>query len=245
MTVTDTPKKVVLFLAEGVTDQSALAYTLSRLLRSRSVHFALTQGDICCRNGITPDTACRALQGVLNRFLRESKFRLTDILCIIHIIDTDGAFIPPERVIYRQDVRTCYRADGIETAFPDSTRQRNSAKRAAADRLSRLTRVRGVPYTLRFFSRNQEHVLHNKAGSLSCREKRKLAAEFDARYGDCPQAFLDFLLSPEVAVPGPDEASWGFILEGVHSLERYTNLGQPLAQLREADGSLSTPSESS
>ncbi|MGI6315613.1 MAG: hypothetical protein ACOX17_02905 [Christensenellales bacterium] len=238
-------KKVVLFLLEGSTDQYALGYTLSRLLSSRRIHFALTQGDICCRNGITPDTACRVLQSVIQRFLRESKFRRSDMLCVIHILDTDGAFIPPERVVYNRKVKTVYYIDRIETAFTDSTRLRNHAKREAADRLSGMDQINGIPYTLRFFSRNREHVLHNKAGNISGKEKRRLAAEFDARYGDHPLAFLDFLLSPEVAVPCGDESSWPFIMEGVHSLERYTNLGPPLVRLRETDGRSFAARESS
>ena len=57
-------------------------------------------------------------------------------------------------------------------------RARNEHKTAAAMALSELDAVERIPYALYYFSRNIEHVLHDRMDTLSSAEKRELSERF-------------------------------------------------------------------
>lgn len=52
---------------------------------------------------------------------------------------------------------------------------------------------------------------------MTTSQKNALADLFDERYGDAPEAFLEYIKSKEFAVPGDYAETWNFIEDGVHS----------------------------
>ena len=120
--MTANTKKIVLFLVEGSTDSTSLGLVMSRLLTSDDVRFYVLGGDMCYRYHITDENAARSVMRFVSGFLQRYRLKKSDILKIVHIIDTDGAFIPPERVIYGGKEHARYKETSIETLSVDSLR---------------------------------------------------------------------------------------------------------------------------
>lgn len=218
-------KKIILFLVEGSTDSTSLGLVMSRILETVDVRFYVLGGDLCYRYRITDENAARSVMRPVNGFLQRYRLKKTDIMRIVHIIDTDGAFIPPERIIRGGTEHAKYKESCIETLSVDSLRSRNELKTMAVTALSKLSYVEKIPYAFYYFSRNIEHVLHNRADSLSSREKRLCSEAFENAYVDHPEEFVKFIKSREVAVRGSYHKTWEYILRGTNSLKRGTNFG--------------------
>jgi hypothetical protein len=50
-------KKVILFLVEGITDKTSLGLILSKIITTESIHFDITDGDICYKDCVN-STKC-------------------------------------------------------------------------------------------------------------------------------------------------------------------------------------------
>lgn len=218
-------KKVLLFLVEGSTDSTSLGFVMSRLVESADVRFLVLGGDICYRYRITEENAAKTILRSVDGFLQRYRLRKSDLLKIVHVIDTDGAFIPPARVFHGGNEHAYYANDKIVTLSDDSIRARNERKTGAAMVLSELRSIDRIPYEFYYFSRNIEHVLHGRTDTLSSAEKRELSERFENQYAEEPETFVAFLRSPGIAVRGTYEQTWDYIFRGVNSLKRGTNLG--------------------
>jgi len=218
-------KKILLFLVEGSTDSTSLGLVISRLVETADVRFAVLGGDLCYRYRITDDNAVKTVMRPVNGFLQRYRLKKSDILKIVHVIDTDGAFIPPTCVFHGGNERAHYGADKIVTLSDDSMRARNEMKTRAATALSALHSVEKIPYAFYFFSRNIEHVLHGRTDTLSSSEKRAFSEKFENEYAEHPECFVTFLNSRGVAVRGSYGQTWEYIMRGTNSLKRGTNLG--------------------
>ena len=216
-------KKIALFLVEGSTDSTSLGLVISRLLKNADVRFYVLNGDICYRYHITEENAARSVMRAVNGFLQRYRLKKSDLLCIVHIIDTDGAFIPAERVICGGTENAHYGDTFIETLSVDSIRSRNEQKTIAAQALCKLSEVEKIPYAFYYFSRNIEHVLHGRADSLSSRDKRIFSEKFEGLYADRPEMFLELIRSSAVAVRGSYRKTWEYIFRSINSLKRGCN----------------------
>lgn len=87
-----------------------------------------------------------------------------------------------------------------------------------------LDKINGIPYVGYFMSSNLDHALYDEQ-NLDGELKGEYADEFYTEFQGKELLFIDFL-KDEVAngVPSSFSASWKYIKENVHSLERHTNL---------------------
>lgn len=84
--------------------------------------------------------------------------------------------------------------------------------------------IKGISYDKYFMSCNLDHALYNEQ-NLSEELKQDYADEFYKIFKDAPRAFVEFLRTEVVnGVPSSYPQSWKYIKEGLHSLERHTNL---------------------
>ncbi len=92
------------------------------------------------------------------------------------------------------------------------------------DYLLGLDNIKGIRYIGYFMSSNLDHSLYNEQ-NLPDELKGEYADAFYEEFQGKEKLFVDFL-TDEVANGVPDiyPASWRYIKEGVHSLERHTNL---------------------
>lgn len=144
---------------------------------------------------------------------------------IVHLIDTDGAFIPDNLVKARKEKGVQYFEDHIETGEVKYIQERNQKKSSVVASLCSTGKMKSsIPYSIYYFSRNMEHVLHNVATELTDDQKVDLADAFAERYEENPKDFVDFIESDEVAVAGTYTQTWTFIREKTNSLNRHSNL---------------------
>ncbi len=87
---------------------------------------------------------------------------------------------------------------------------------------------------------NLDHVLHDKQNS-SDEEKEKNALAFAKRYRQDVDGFIKFIAESDFSVTSNYVESWNYIKQGVHSLERHTNLGLCLTSATEVDAESDAP----
>lgn len=222
-------KKVLLFIVEGQSDEAALDGVLSHLLNNEKIRFHVVKGDITTieRRG---NTSIKTLVNEqVRKFMTSYHLQPKDILQVVHLMDTDGAFVPESAII--EDSRISgfeYTRETITAPSKADALQRNIIKSNNMLRLARMgTTYKNIPYEAYYCSRNLEHVLHDIEGNCSPDEKLRLSDQFDEQYRDHPAAFLTFISSVPPAVPCCDyDDSWNYISqpEALHSLERGCNL---------------------
>jgi len=150
-------------------------------------------------------------------------YKKSDILEIVHLLDTDGAYISEELIEKHEKDKNYYYSDKLCTRHPENTKIRNDKKSRVMDRLSSHPKINGIPYNAYYLSCNLEHVLHNDA-NIDDSQKREKAEEFIDNYFVRELEFLDFIWTESFAVESLYKESWEFIKQGNNSLNRYSNL---------------------
>ncbi len=219
-------KKIVLVLVEGPTDEDALALVFSRILKEHEIEFDVLHTDITAKEEMTAKYITREIEKEIDIYLKRNPFiNKRDILKVVQLIDTDGAFIPGSQVLPSENGKTEYSDTFIWAKNRDRLIRRNISKRNIVYQLYHMDHLpQGCPYEIYYFSRNLEHVLHNISEDLSDEEKEELAFQVVMQYKEKPDEFLKFLRNEEFFVPGTYEDTWKFIMQDGNSLKRYCNL---------------------
>lgn len=218
-------KKVILFIVEGINDQTCLGGVLEQLLDSNEVRFQMTCGDITTRNGIDEYNIKKEVGCVVKRFKDMYHLKPEHFMEVVHLIDMDGAFIPEKCIFYEDTDKTVYRDTGIYTNKVQSLIERNRKKSAVIKRMLEISKVlKSIPYSVYYFSSNMDHVLHNEA-NLSNADKNRLADEFDLKYTEDVASFKKFIMESAFSVKGSYDETWSFIKLDNHSVCQYSNLG--------------------
>lgn len=219
-------KKIMLFIVEGPTDETSLSTVLSRIFSSDTVRFHVVHGDVLTRDFVTPDKIVTAVNQQIKAF-RGDVYKTGDFCKVVHLVDTDGAFIPDHAVV-REEIEgkgyPFYTATQILTPQPENIIDRNQRKSKNLTRLSSIGKVGGIPYSIYFFSSNLDHVLHG-SNNLTEAEKITCSRSFDMQYADDPNAFIRLIKNESFAVHGTYQETWTFIRQGTRSLERHSNFG--------------------
>lgn len=224
-------KKIMLFIVEGPTDETSLSTVLSRIFSSDTVRFQVVHGDVLTKDFVESDKIIAAVNEQIKLF-RGSVYRPGDFCKVVHLADTDGAFIPEEAI--KEEAAEgrqypFYTDTQILTPEPANIIDRNVRKSSNIAKLSSIGRIGGIPYSFYYFSCNLDHVLHGR-NNLSEAEKIECSRAFDLQYADAPNAFIRFMKEESFAVQGTYQETWAFIKQGVHSLERHSNFGIELPE---------------
>ena len=78
-------KKIVFIIVEGPSDEDALGVLLNRIYDNKAVY-------------VNPNNIVSKIGSLVKSYANQ-KFKSTDFSQIIHITDTDGAFIPNDAVV--------------------------------------------------------------------------------------------------------------------------------------------------
>jgi len=214
-------KGVILFLVEGISDKIALSLPMTCLLNRSYVQFQIMHGD--CLNR-TDGRTIQIIQSSIRDVMVKYSYRKSDFTRIIHIIDTDGSFIPDRCVYLSKNSGVEYFSDHIETGELHETIARHHRRTAMAEKLAHTEKILGIPYDIYFMSRNLEHVTQNNGGKVSSSHKVTYAEKFADRFADDIFAFTDLLYKAGVAAEGDYLSSWHDIMTGTNSLRRRTNI---------------------
>lgn len=182
-------KKIVLILVEGPTDEDALALVFEKLLKDHEIEFDVLHTDLTAKEEMTSKYIVREIKKEVDAYLQRNPFvKKNDILKVVQLIDTDGAFVDSSYILQSEHGKTEYSDTCIWAKNRDRLIRRNISKRQIVYQLSRMERLpESHLYEIYYFSRNLEHVLHNISEDLSDDEKENLAFETAMRYRDNPE----------------------------------------------------------
>ena len=217
-------KKIVLFIVEGITDKNSLALVLSKIIeKDKIVKFKIINGDITTKNGVNAGNIHKKITDYIKEFIDGNIYKKSDILNIIHLVDTDGAYISDDLVLKKDVDNIEYNTQNIYAKNIDNIKKRNKQKSQILSKLYSTNVVYvNLPYRIYFFSSNLEHVIHNKQ-SVCPEEKRKYSERFEDKFVTNPANFIEFMSSLEFALNGEYKETWEFIKKDTNSLKRYTN----------------------
>lgn len=215
---------MILFIVEGITDQDSLELLLTQLIESNSqVIFEVVGGDITSDYDINVSNIKKKLTEVVKDG-RKRKFKASDYKEVIHLVDMDGTFIPEDN-IYQDETASgfVYKDQGIYTNNKDRAMARNHKKKGILNLLISTSKVFGsIPYRVFYFSCNLEHVLHNER-QVPDYLKIKYGEEFQDRYIEDLQGFVDLICKSDFAVKKKYKESWEFIKKDNNSIKRFSN----------------------
>ena len=218
-------RKIVFVIVEGPSDDEALGVLFSKIYDKDSVYVHIMHGDITTQSGVTPTNIVSKVGNCVRQYASQNHYKASDFKEVIHIVDTDGVYAPDSVVIEDpKAVKPVYSVTEIHTANPTGIINRNKTKRENINRLNSTGKVWSLPYSIYYMSCNFDHALYGILNS-SDEEKEENAYAFARKYrGDIP-GFLKFILDSDFAVASDYKESWQYIAEGLHSLERHSNLG--------------------
>lgn len=216
-------KKVIYVIVEGGTDETSLNRILKKINNEKVIRFIVIRGDITSQNGTEPSNVIIKLNSFVKRDMSIYSLKKSDILQIIHVIDTDGVFVDNNRIQYKDTDNIEYTTENIYTKNVDDTIKRNEMKAAVLNKLISTENISGIPYSVYYFSSNLDHVLHNVQNATRD-EKEKLAIRFDKKYENNQEELMNFICKSDFSVCDEYKKSWDFIKSNNNSLKRYSNI---------------------
>ena len=218
-------KKVLLFIVEGESDEVSFESIFDAFFENDDVHISVMHGDITVPPKNEDSNVLNLLGKKVEDFCSIEKVLKSDIKTIIHLVDTDGAFVSNSLIEQQErDKKTEYSESKIYAKNPECIKKRNKIKANNLNKLCSKEKISGIPYYIYYLSRNLEHVLHNKIENLSNEEKANLSNKFDAEYGENLEKFLQFINDTSFSVTGNYPQTWEYIKQETNSLKRKSNL---------------------
>lgn len=221
-------KKVVLFLVEGVSEETALGLPMKNYFETNEVRFEVVHGDITTMVGVDSGNIIKHIHTRIASYMSKYGYKPSDILRIIHIVDTDGAFIPDNFVVFDEHVSLDYSEECIRTNSPEHIKTRNENKAKVLFKLFNTYAINKMKYNVYFNSCNLEHVLVGELRCFTNTEKERIAEDFSDKYCGDLDGFKKFL---QAVLPKDGyAASWKFVREDRNSLKRYSNISLILSE---------------
>ena len=220
-------KKVVLVIVEGPSDDEALSLVFTNFYKqySKTVMVEVLHCDITSDWNNKNITIQNKVTDIVKKHAATQKLKKDDYEQIIHIVDTDGAFIDKTNVI--KDIRynkPFYTTQGIRFNDEKKIQDRNNFKSKQLIELSNIKKLWvSIPYKVYFMSCNLDHVLYDKL-NITDDEKETLAHNFARKYKNNLNGFIQYINSPSFAVNGDYKETWIFIQDSLNSLNRCSNL---------------------
>lgn len=217
-------KKIILFIVEGINDEMSLSLILSKLVQDSKVQFHVINQDITADFNSNCQNIIRKIDSQVKKFLAQNNgLKKTDIKEIIHLVDTDGAFIKEELIVEdNKQEKAFYTPNSIVTNKRELIMDRNERKSSILNKLYQTNHIGRIGYKVYFFSCNLEHVLHNSPNT-PCSKKRVYCDDFVDKYVGQEKKFVDFLSENNFTTKGDYKETWKFIKEDCNSLKRYCN----------------------
>lgn len=235
-------KKVVLLIVEGVCDEYLLTSRLKELYKDYNILFEVQHGDVLYNSYDKKKSPIKGTIGdIVSKFIKKRKFRNSDMLAVLHIIDTDGCLIPDQNVVIdaNQQENTFYQLDMI--AVPSQEQRdrilaRNKERSRNIYNLSTVGQINHFTYRLYYFSRNLEHVLFDEPNPIEDEKFNEVDNFLISLTVPIEEYLKEYLPNlPTGTVDEQYKQSWVYIGQGVASLQRTTNVPLLFNYLQEID----------
>ena len=218
-------KKIVFVIVEGPSDSEALELLLSKIFYNDNVFVHITYGDITTHKDTTHVNILSKIGNLINSYIKSNHFNKTLFREIIHILDTDGAYIPDSSVVFEPSAKhILYTSTEIITDKKEAITLRNKKKSQCLDKISSVNSIGGIPYHAFYMSCNLDHVLYDLMNPTD-EEKEINSIAFARKYEHNIDGFIQYISASAFSVQGDYFHTWKYIKEELHSLERHTNLG--------------------
>lgn len=231
-------KKVVFVIVEGPSDETALGVLLSRHFDKDTVYTHVMHCDITTEfdkdthQKIGAADITKKIAEVVKRWADTYRLKPDHFERIIHIVDTDGAFVTEDYVVQSDVDAPFYTLEKILCPIRENIIERNSRKAKNLLRLASTPTIWKVPYNAYYMSCNLDHVLYNKQNSND-KDKENDAVNFALHYKENIPDFIEFIsksdfsykMKPELSLVENHKESWKEIQAGCNSLKRRTNFG--------------------
>ena len=218
-------RKTTIFIVEGPSDKAALEKIFKKIYkRNREIDFCFTNGDITSDPTVTVANVENKIYEKIREVITDKKLTKSDVMQIVQIFDMDGAYIPESAIVKGTTYAFKYSTTNISCTHPQRVVERNEKKKEILNYLLEQTTIKSFPYEMYFMSCNLDHALYNEI-NLDKHLKQEYADDFYEKFLGKEYLFPTFLESDVVNnVPDKMKDSWKYIKEGLHSLERHTNL---------------------
>ena len=122
-------RKVLLFIVEGQSDAAALEGVLAKLLSNEKIRFHVVGADVTTQERRGTTSVKKMVNDLVRKFVTSYRLQPKDLLQVVHLMDTDGAFVP-ESAILEDDTAGGfqYTTTSITAPTKDSVRKRNATK---------------------------------------------------------------------------------------------------------------------
>lgn len=232
-------KKYVLFIVEGKNDQIEIQAML-RAYCANSLQDKYVDIYLPYNGDITFDETEKTITGKLTEAVlswRRGETRLhpfhpvapSDVAKIVHVIDTDGAFIPESAIIGDDVGDVEYKEDCIRCGDRAFIVGRNRKKAKAIRKLLSVPKIDNIPYEVFFVSCNMDHVLFGTQNPAA--KSKGPNARYFAAHCKRPDDLNQSIFCENICFDGLFQESWDFIQLDMNSLNRHTNLNILLEDL--------------
>ena len=217
--------RLVLFITEGKSEENALYSLMKSFFRPNPVIFHIYHGDPLIKR-YRSGNPLPEIDEIVRYEMRKYGVEKEDIRRVIQSADTDGLFIPDDRIIMDPSTpHAIYTEDRIMTPCPDSIADRNNRRRKNIRKLIEArTLPSGIPFSIFYLSRNIEHALYGIVRSVNDNRKTDLAYDFADSFGYDWQAFISYIEENDLTIGNDYKESWKLIQNNIESLRRHTNM---------------------
>ncbi len=191
---------------------------------SNEARFIVAHGDITLKDYVSSANILKKINEQIEGVKSRYRYSQDDFIKVIHIVDMDGVYIPDRDIVEADVEEIQYYEDHIEAKGANITAERNKRKGDILYKLRKTGKINGIPYRVYFNSCNLEHVLYGELKDYSDEEKQILSDDFADRYDGKVGEFIEFILSPDIAVQGTHQKTWDYIEKDMNSLKRHTNM---------------------
>lgn len=246
-------KKYIFFIVEGKHDKEEISAILNTpyfsefksryepcflmpnvKTQGKTTHFSLESGgDITADKNTTASNILGRLSDLINDYKKKGRgypIGHRDIARVVQITDADGAFVDRKCIIRSSEPKIKYRVQSIETSNVDGVAGRNEKKSEVLKRLSSISQVCNIPYSIYYVSCNMDHVLFDDRNMTPYR-KQTYSLDFQAKCEKQPEVIFESVLKPGIAIRSNYASSWEKIQFDNNSLRRITNLNLLLCEL--------------
>ena len=225
-------KKYLLFIVEGKNDKKEIQAMIRAACGSSFLDkfvdaYHIHNGDITSEK----DSSEKNITAKLNSIVIDwrnggeqpfQKIPVSDVSRIIHVIDTDGVFVPDYAIVETDDAKVIYEESSIRYNLRDQLVGRNRKKARVILKLLNVSQIDNIPYSIYFASCNMDHLLFNKRNP-DPQNKGQNAAIFASKC-KAKADLNESIYNADVCALGSFEESWNMIQKGCNSLARHTNL---------------------
>ena len=238
-------KKFVLFIVEGINDKKEIESILhtpyfAAFLSGFKPFFQVVNADVTADRNSSDKNIQEKVRKIVFDFRKKgipySNIKPSDIERIIHIVDTDGAFIPRNNIKASDVGRYTYTDEFIEANNPDEAYGRNRRKAAILRVLKDVDKIDNIKYDIYFVSCNMDHMLFGQI-NIASQTKSSLADAYVRECKNNPECIFTGVLNPDIAYTSSYEETWQQIQYKTNSLKRHTNMNLYLKEFMDIGGS--------